>query len=118
MQQAAGQNADLAPAAQPLAQVDAEPANPLQTNPDIVPATPAPAASTENSIAGDGNPLVEATTTGVQNALEGNTAGAAPQQPANPLNSNTSPSVVGANLESGSISTSQGLLTWTIEEGF
>ncbi|MBV9207737.1 MAG: hypothetical protein JO037_20575, partial [Actinobacteria bacterium] len=64
----------------------------------IAPASPIADQGTDNSIAQGVNPLVKASTTGIQQTLDGDTASTAPQQPPNPLNSNVSPPTIGVEV--------------------
>jgi RHS repeat-associated protein len=95
-----GYNANLNPTAQPFAQTQALPGGPSQTSAEMVPTSPEPAVNTTNAVQGP-NPLAEAATTGVQNAVDGNTPEATPEQPVNLLGENTSAPSVGFDSDSG-----------------
>jgi RHS repeat-associated protein len=93
VQQTAGQNANLNPVLQPFGQADAVPDGVAVTNSALVATGTSPPAAS-NGLEGL-SPLTQSATTGIQDVVNSNSAGAAPQQPPSLLNENLSPPTIG-----------------------
>jgi RHS repeat-associated protein len=98
--QQTGYDQNLRPALEPFSQAENLPGGPADTSTDVVPTSQTPTGDTATS-ATTSNPLTDATSTGIQNTLDGNTSEATPEVPDNLLGENLAAPVTGAATDGG-----------------